>query len=267
MSSTAVGRSRRARSRTSAPGCGSRASAGSSRRSPGSSSSRSKHGPRRRPDHPPQDRRSSTSSRRACARSATRASRRSRRARRRPSTRYMKMATSEAGKAAYELGMEIGGPFGAGHRPELGAEHGPLVARLLHVVREHDRGRQLRDPAQHHRPARARAPEGLTRRWTSPSPTTSSSCATPRASCSTASARPRSCARTSTIPSVYEPLWRHLQRVHRARRRPRDRPLPVPRADRLRRRARAVPRDRAATRRSPATTARPPARSRSSTIR
>ena len=45
--------------------------------------------------------------RRACARSATRASRRSRRARRRPSTRYMKMATSEAGKAAFELGMEI----------------------------------------------------------------------------------------------------------------------------------------------------------------
>ena len=29
----------------------------------------------------------------------------------------MKMATSEAGKAAYELGMEICGPLGAGHRP------------------------------------------------------------------------------------------------------------------------------------------------------
>ena len=57
--------------------------------------------------------RSSTSSRRACARWATRDSRRSRRARRRPSTRYMKMATSEAGKAAYELGMEIVGPLGA----------------------------------------------------------------------------------------------------------------------------------------------------------
>ena len=60
-------------------------------------------------------------------------------------------------------------------------------------------------------------------------------------------------------PAVYEPFWRHLARVHRARRRRGDRPLLVPRRDRLRRRARTLPRDRAVHRRSRATTARPPA--------
>ena len=109
-----LGASRRARSRTSAPACGSRASAGSSRPSTGSSSSRSSTGRDRRPGRAPQDRRRSTSSRRACARSATRASRRSRRARRRPSTRYMKMATSEPGKAAVRARHgDLQGPFGA----------------------------------------------------------------------------------------------------------------------------------------------------------
>ena len=36
----------------------------------------------------------------------------------------MKMATSEAGKAAYELGMEIVGPARAGHRPDSFADVG-----------------------------------------------------------------------------------------------------------------------------------------------
>ena len=36
----------------------------------------------------------------------------------------MKMATSEAGKAAFELGMEIVRTARAGHRPELGDEDG-----------------------------------------------------------------------------------------------------------------------------------------------
>ena len=36
----------------------------------------------------------------------------------------MKMATSEAGKTAYELGMEIGGAFAAVTDPELAIEHG-----------------------------------------------------------------------------------------------------------------------------------------------
>ncbi len=44
-------------------------------------------------------------------------------------------------------------------------------------------------------------------------------------------------------PSVYEPLWRHLSRVHRAGRGRRGRPLPLPRGDRLRRRAGSVRRD------------------------
>ena len=115
-----LGASRRDRSRTSAPACGSRASAASSRPSPGSSSSRgSTAAPTTRSSGARS--RSSTSSRRACARWATRASPRSRRARPRPSTRYMKMATSEAGKAAYELGMEIAGPLAAGHRRHVRA--------------------------------------------------------------------------------------------------------------------------------------------------
>jgi alkylation response protein AidB-like acyl-CoA dehydrogenase len=41
-----------------------------------------------------------------------------------PEHSYMKMATSEAGKTAYELGMEIGGPFAAVTDPELAIENG-----------------------------------------------------------------------------------------------------------------------------------------------
>ena len=115
--------------------------------------------PRRRPDHPPQDRavpRARVDLRalgyKGFASFAEGSSA--------PEHSYMKMATSEAGKAAYELGMEIAGTARAGHRRARRRDR-PLVARLLHVVREHDRGRQLRDPAQHHRPARAGAPEAL----------------------------------------------------------------------------------------------------------
>ena len=39
----------------------------------------------------------------------------------------MKMATSELGKALYELGMEIQGPYGAVTDPERGEEHGRWV--------------------------------------------------------------------------------------------------------------------------------------------
>ena len=48
----------------------------------------------------------------------------------------------------------------------------------------------------------------------------------------------------------------HLARVHRARPRPDDRPVPLPRGDRLRRRARTVPRDARCSARSPARTRR-----------
>jgi len=44
-----------------------------------------------------------------------------------PEHSYMKMATSELGKAAYELGMQLQGAYGAVHDPERGAEHGRWV--------------------------------------------------------------------------------------------------------------------------------------------
>jgi alkylation response protein AidB-like acyl-CoA dehydrogenase len=44
-----------------------------------------------------------------------------------PEHSYMKMATSEAGKAAYELGMEIAGPYGAVTDPARGEEAGRWV--------------------------------------------------------------------------------------------------------------------------------------------
>ena len=86
-SSTAAGRSRRDRSRTSAAGlwvesvARLRADGRRPRRAGATQPGRD-----RRPGHPAQDRGDRTSSRRACGRSATRVSRRSRRARRRPST-------------------------------------------------------------------------------------------------------------------------------------------------------------------------------------
>ena len=126
--------------------------------------------------------RARTSWRRACARSATRASPRSRRARRRPSTRYMKMATSESGQGrCSSSAWRSAGPFGAGHRPRASARttaagsHGFFMSFANTIA-----GGSSRDPAQHHRPARPRAPEEVRRdRWTSRSPTTRSCCATP----------------------------------------------------------------------------------------
>ena len=49
------------------------------------------------------------------------------RARPRPSTRYLKLAASEQGKALYELGMELCGPYGAVIDPERGEDGGRWV--------------------------------------------------------------------------------------------------------------------------------------------
>ena len=81
-----------------------------------------------------------------------------------PEHSYMKMATSEAGKAAYELGMEISGPYGAVTDDDARRGIRPLGDELLRHVRQHDRGRLVRDPAQHHRPAGAGPPSSLTPR-------------------------------------------------------------------------------------------------------
>ncbi len=48
-----------------------------------------------------------------------------------PEHSYMKMATSEAGKAAYELGMEISGPYGAVTDDERGEESGRWVTSFF----------------------------------------------------------------------------------------------------------------------------------------
>jgi alkylation response protein AidB-like acyl-CoA dehydrogenase len=48
-----------------------------------------------------------------------------------PEHSYMKMATSEAGKAAFELGMEICGPYGAVIDPERGEENGRWVTSFF----------------------------------------------------------------------------------------------------------------------------------------
>jgi alkylation response protein AidB-like acyl-CoA dehydrogenase len=44
-----------------------------------------------------------------------------------PEHSYMKMATSETGKAVFELGMELCGPFGAVTDPDVGEENGRWV--------------------------------------------------------------------------------------------------------------------------------------------
>ena len=86
-----------------------------------------------------------TSSRRVCARSATRDSSFAQGSSA-PEHSYMKMATSEAGKAAFELGMDICGPYGAVTRPGSRRGRRPLDHELLRVVREHDRRRFVGDP-------------------------------------------------------------------------------------------------------------------------
>ena len=135
VGSTAVGRSRRDHSRTSAAACGSKASAWFEQTIDGLIKLVLRTGPGRRPDHPAQDRDG------VRARGVVACPRlqgllvASCRARAAPEHSYMKMATSEAGKAAYELGMEISGPLAPVTDPELGATTSRLVARLLHVVR------------------------------------------------------------------------------------------------------------------------------------
>ena len=202
----------------------------SNRRSTASSTLARAHGPQRRSGRAPQDRARPTSSRRACARSATRASRRSRRARSAPEHSYMKMATSEAGKAAYELGMEISGPYGAVTDDDRG--RGPAAGSTASSCSSRTRSRAASSEIQRNIIAqRVLGPPPEPDRWTSPSPTTSSCCATPRASCSTRSARRRSCARTSTIPAAYRPAVAAPARVRRARPRAAHRPVPVLRGD------------------------------------
>jgi alkylation response protein AidB-like acyl-CoA dehydrogenase len=48
-----------------------------------------------------------------------------------PEHSYMKMASSEAGKAAYELGLELAGPKGIVLDPELGEEDGRWVTSFF----------------------------------------------------------------------------------------------------------------------------------------
>ena len=59
-----------------------------------------------------------------CARSATRASPAFAQGSSAPEHSYLKLATSELGKALYELGMELQGPYGAVVDPERGEENG-----------------------------------------------------------------------------------------------------------------------------------------------
>ena len=109
--------------------------------------------------------------------------------------------------------MELQGAYGAGHRPRARRGERPLGARLLPELREHDRRRLVGDPAQHHRPARARSAAGLTgstrglhadRRAGAPA-RHGDRAASPR------SARRRSCARTSTTRRSPTPLAAHLR--------------------------------------------------------
>jgi alkylation response protein AidB-like acyl-CoA dehydrogenase len=48
-----------------------------------------------------------------------------------PEHSYMKMASSEAGKAAYELGMEIAGPYAAVTDDRYGEESGRWVHSFM----------------------------------------------------------------------------------------------------------------------------------------
>ena len=49
-------------------------------------------------------------------------------------------------------------PVRRGHRRRTGTRSGPVGQQLLRIVRQHDRGWILGNPAQHHRPTSARAP-------------------------------------------------------------------------------------------------------------
>ena len=125
---TTAGASRRARSRTSAPASGSRASPGSSRRSPASSTSRTGAASRRTRSCGDASREGyqQASSLRALGYKGFTSFAQGSSA---PEHSYMKMASSELGKQLYELGMEIQGAVRRGRR--RGARRGarPLGAR------------------------------------------------------------------------------------------------------------------------------------------
>ena len=153
-----------------------------------------------------------------------------------PEHSFMKMATSETGKAVFELGMEICGPFGAVTDAERRPGSRTLGQHVLHELRQHDRGRQLRDPAQHHRPTRPRAPEEVGP-WISRSPPTKSCCATPRAQLLADECPPTLLRAHMDDRAAATPLWNHLREFAALGTGRRDRPVRVRRADRLRRRA------------------------------
>ena len=159
-SSTTAGASRWARSRTSAAGCGSSggdgAAGGRRPRRAGPAATASTDDPACAGAWPSAYGRS-----RRCGRSATRASPSFAQGCSAPEHSYMKLATSELGKALYELGMDLQGPYGAVVDPERGDEHGRWATVVLRELRQHHRRRHERDPAQHHRHPRPRTAEEL----------------------------------------------------------------------------------------------------------
>ena len=79
-----------------------------------------------------------------------------------PEHSFMKMATSETGQGRVRAGHGALRSVRRGHRRRGRRGSRPLGQHVLHELRQHDRGRQLRDPAQHHRPTHPRAPEEVT---------------------------------------------------------------------------------------------------------
>ena len=222
----------RARSRTSAPGCGSRASRGSSRRSTASSTSPA--GAASTDDPVVRRRIAAMYEQAACLRAlgykgfASFAQGTSA-----PEHSYMKLATSELGQGScYELGMELQGAYGAVIDPRARRGERPLGRTCFFVSFANTiAGGSSRDPAQHHRPARPRTPAGA-ERWTSPSPTNRSCCATRRGRCSPTSAR-RSLVRAHIDdPAAADALWAHLREFAALGDGPLRRPVPVPRGAR-----------------------------------
>ena len=113
--------------------------------------------------------------------------------------------------------MEIEGPYSQlCERLRLGDRGRRVAAVVPPVARQLHRGRNDRDPEEHHRRARARPAEGLTscRRtdpWTSASARNRSCCARPRGSSSRTSAPPGSCGRAwqspPGSPTTSGPSW------------------------------------------------------------
>ena len=199
-------------------GCGSKASPGSSRRIDGLVELARETGRDRRPDHPPQDRRRVRA--RVVAPGARLQGLRVVRAGlvARPSTSYMKMATSEAGKAAFELGMEICRPVRRRSPTRASATRGRCVHGFFMSFANTIAG----GSSEIQRNIIAQRVLGLPRTVTDGllAHRRPGTAARHRAaSCSSASARPRCVRAHIDDPSAYEPLWRHLARVHRARRR------------------------------------------------